>query len=84
MLPPIPKAAADIVWAQYPRPTKASILACCVVKDKRLVAVLLRPKGAGHVLGAVHDAAALVVEAEDGGHTVAAGAALSAVGAIGL
>ena len=57
------------------RSTKAGILAV-VVKDKRLVSVLLSPQGAGYILGAIHNASALVVEAEDGGHTVAAGAAL--------
>ena len=37
-----------------------------------LMSMLLRPKGACYALGAIHDAAALVVETEDGGHTVSA------------
>ena len=40
-----------------------------------LVPMLLRPQGPGHILGARHDAAALVVEAENGRHTVSAGRA---------
>ena len=43
------------------------------LKYQRLVAVLLRPQSAGHILGALHDAPALIVEAQDGGHHIAAG-----------
>ena len=70
----LPKAGGYSLGTVH-RSTKAGILAV-VVKDKRLVSVLLSPQGAGYILGAIHNAAALVVEAEDGGHTVAAGAAL--------
>lgn len=44
----LPKAGGYSLGTVH-RSTKAGILAV-VVKDKRLVAVLLGPKGAGHVL----------------------------------
>ena len=47
-----------------------------IIKHERLVSVLLRPQGAGYILRAIHHAAALVVEAEHGGHAVAALAGL--------
>ena len=43
---------------------------------QRLVSMLLGPQGAGHILTALHDFSALVVDTEDAGHAVAAGAAL--------
>ena len=47
-----------------------------VLKNQGLVPVLLRPQGTCYVFGTVHDDAALVVEAEHGGHAVAALAGL--------
>ena len=38
--------------------------------------MFLGPQGTGHILTALHDLSALVVDAENAGHTVAAGAAL--------
>ena len=43
---------------------------------QRLVAVFLGPECTCHIFRAFHDTAALVVEAEDGGHHISAGAAL--------
>ena len=43
---------------------------------QRLVSMLLGPQGAGNILTALHDLSALVVDTQDAGHTVAAGAAL--------
>ena len=37
--------------------------------------MLLRPEGAGDIFAALHDLPALIVDAEDAGHTVPAGAA---------
>ena len=51
-----------------------------VLKNQRLMSVLLRPQGTCYIFGTVHDAAALVVEAEDGGHPVAALACLQCGG----
>ena len=45
-------------------------------QHQRLVPMLLSSQGAGHILTALHDFSALVVDAQDAGHTVAAGAAL--------
>ena len=42
-------------------------------KDERLMPMLLRPQGSGSVLGTMHLRPALIVEAQDGGHHVAAG-----------
>ena len=44
--------------------------------DERLVSMLLRPQGTGHILRALHNASALVIQAQDGWHTVSAGRAL--------
>ena len=43
--------------------------------DQRLVSMLLRPQSTGHILGAFHHASALVIQAQDGRHTVSAGRA---------
>ena len=43
--------------------------------DERLVSMLLRPQRTGHILGAFHHASALVIQAQDGRHTVSAGRA---------
>lgn len=44
--------------------------------DERLVSMLLRPQGTGHILRALHNASALVIQTQDGWHTVSAGRAL--------
>ena len=44
-------------------------------QDERLVAVFLGPECSRHILRVFHDAAALVIEAEDGGHHISAGTA---------
>ena len=44
--------------------------------DERLVSMLLRPQSTGHILRALHHASALVIQAQDGRHTVSAGRAL--------
>ena len=41
--------------------------------DQRLVSMLLRPQSTGHILRALHHASALVIQAQDGRHTVSAG-----------
>ena len=46
-----------------------------VFVDKRLVSMLLRPQSTGHILRALHHASALVIQAQDGRHTVSAGRA---------
>ena len=46
-----------------------------VFVDKRLVSMFLRPQSAGHILRALHHASALVIQAQDGRHTVSAGRA---------
>ena len=43
--------------------------------DQRLVSMLLRPQSTGHILRALHHASALVIQAQDGRHTVSAGRA---------
>ena len=40
-----------------------------VLVDQRLVSMLLRPQSTGHILRALHDASALVIQAQDGWHT---------------
>ena len=57
-------------------PGVAGINAMIFVQNQRLVPVFLGPKGAGRVLRHLHDPASLIVEAQDGGHHVAAGGAL--------
>ena len=47
----------------------------CRTQHQRLVPVFLCPQGSGDVLTALHDLPALIVDAEDAGHTVPAGAA---------
>ena len=47
----------------------AALLGC---QDQRLVSMLLRPEGAGHIFRILNDAAALVVETEDGRHHICA------------
>ena len=37
--------------------------------------MLLRPQGSGDIFAALHDLPALIVDTEDAGHTVSAGAA---------
>ena len=44
--------------------------------DERLVSMLLCPQGTGHILRALHNASALVIQTQDGWHTVSAGRAL--------
>ena len=46
-----------------------------VCKYQRLMAMLLRPKGSGHILGTFHNAAALIIQAEHRQHNRAGFAA---------
>ena len=46
-----------------------------VVEHQRLMPVLLGTEGPTHILTALHYATALVIEAQDGGHTVPTGGA---------
>jgi len=47
----------------------------CRTQNQRLVSMLLCPQGSGEVLTALHDLPTLIIDAEDAGHTVPAGAA---------
>lgn len=51
-------------------------LGVCWAQDQRLVSVLLRPEGARDIFAERHDLPTLIIDAEDTGHTVPAGAAL--------
>ena len=48
----------------------------CCAQDQRLVSTLLRPECARDIYAELHDLPTLIIDAEDTGHTVPAGAAL--------
>ena len=47
----------------------------CRTQHQRLVPVFLCPQGSGDIFAALHDLPALIIDTEDAGHTVSAGAA---------
>ena len=55
--------------------TGISTVNAMVFIHERLVSMLLRPQSTGHILRALHHASALVIQAQDGRHTVSAGRA---------
>lgn len=52
--------------------TISTVDAVILKEYQRLVTMLLGAQGSHHIFRAVHDAAALIIEAEDAGHTVSA------------
>ena len=51
-------------------------LGSCRTQDQRLVSMLLRPQCPSDIFAALHDLPTLIIDTEDAGHTVPAGAAL--------